>query len=623
MKKINKFLLLIIFFAFIFIPCNIKALDTGYDITSYDVNMNVNQDNSFDITETIDVNFNEARHGIIRKLPLSNNVKRSDGTYYSNRARVTDVSVDSQYETSSNGGYYSIKIGDSDRTITGAKEYVIKYKYTIYGNDKLSNKDELYYNIIGTQWDTTISNVTFTINMPKKFDSDSLGFSIGSYRESGYNTDLLKYTVNDKIIEGSYTGTLNSGEGINVRLELPDGYFVIPTKGGSYYLMFVIPIVLLIVSFLLWTLYGRDDVLVDPVTFYPPNGVNSLETGYLYKGKAENKDVTSLLIYLANKGYLSISETKSKGILSSKDTFEITKLKDYDGNNEFERTFFNGLFGSSSTVSMMDLYNKFYITTNSILRSINSKENKEKVFEKKSLISKAIIIALTVITYLIIVVPPILEYNPDELFLVTLFPIAGIIVVIVVILSNSDIFSKIFSLLMFGGGFIIMPLVIGLSDIVSYDGFYIASTIVGVLCMIIMIFFASIADKRTKYGSEMLGKLKGFKNFLETAEKEKLEALVSKNPSYFYDILPYTYVLGVSDKWIKKFEDINMEAPNWYSGYDTFNYMRFSDSFDHLMSTSASAMTSVPSSSSSGGGSGFSGGGFSGGGSGGGGGSSW
>ena len=50
----------------------------------------------------------------------------------------------------------------------------------------------------------------------------------------------------------------------------------------------------------------------------------------------------------------------------------------------------------------------------------------------------------------------------------------------------------------------------------------------------------------------------GFRNFLITAEKPKLEQLVSQNPSYFYDILPYTYALNISKTWIRKFEDIPM-----------------------------------------------------------------
>lgn len=36
-----------------------------------------------------------------------------------------------------------------------------------------------------------------------------------------------------------------------------------------------------------------------------------------------------------------------------------------------------------------------------------------------------------------------------------------------------------------------------------------------------------------------------------------------QDPTYFYDILPYTYVLGVSDKWIKQFETIGLQSPDW------------------------------------------------------------
>ena len=33
--------------------------------------------------------------------------------------------------------------------------------------------------------------------------------------------------------------------------------------------------------------------------------------------------------------------------------------------------------------------------------------------------------------------------------------------------------------------------------------------------------------------------------------------------NHCYDILPYTYVLDVSDVWIKKFETITLQAPSW------------------------------------------------------------
>ncbi len=140
-----------------------------------------------------------------------------------------------------------------------------------------------------------------------------------------------------------------------------------------------------------------------------------------------------------------------------------------------------------------------------------------------------------------------------------------------------------------------------------------------------MILLFKAMPKRTKYGNEMLGKIKGFKKFLETAEKQKLEAMVMENPTYFYDILPFTYVLGISNKWIEKFETISLQAPEWYDGYSSFSTASFGSFMNTTMQSVTSAMSSSPSSGSSGGSSsgGSSGGGSSGGGSGGGGGGSW
>ena len=153
------------------------------------------------------------------------------------------------------------------------------------------------------------------------------------------------------------------------------------------------------------------------------------------------------------------------------------------------------------------------------------------------------------------------------------------------------------------------------------DSMSFVAYIVGIICITVLMLFIKIMPKRTPFGNEMLGKLKGFRRFLETAEKPQLEALVNENPEYFYNILPYTYALGVSDVWVKQFETIAIQAPDWYVGigYSAFSMSEFSNFMDNTMKSAESAMSSSPSSD----GGGFSGGGSSGGGSGGGGGGSW
>ena len=122
-----------------------------YTIDKYDVNIVVNENNTFDVTEVITAYFRVPKHGIFRTIPLRNTVTRLDGTSSTNRAQVSNLRVDNEYTTSNELGSLKVKIGSANKTITGEKTYVIKYNYNI-GKDPVKNYDELYYNIIGTEW---------------------------------------------------------------------------------------------------------------------------------------------------------------------------------------------------------------------------------------------------------------------------------------------------------------------------------------------------------------------------------------------------------------------------------------------------------------------------------------
>ena len=640
--------------------------NSEYVLNSYDINIVVNENNTLNITEKIGAYFNIEKHGIFRKIPLKNEVKRLDGTTSKNRAQISNIKVSDNYSLSTENGYKVIKIGDANYTLTGQKDYTINYLYNL-GKDTGKEYDELYFNLIGNEWDTSISNITFTIVMPKEFDSSKLGFSSGIVGST--DSSKITYNVDGNVINGKYNGILNSGEALTVRLELPEGYFIGAglTSNPLIYIMFIIPILGLIIAFILWYKFGRDENVIETVEFYPPQGFNSLEIGFLYKGKADNQDVTSLLVYLANKGYIKISETEEKSLFSKSKGFKITKLKDYDGNNINEQIFLNGLFSkkktiifdfnkikeiknqakqngekisyseatmrynqlmdesdnnSIETVTSMDLYDNFYITMNKILSNINNKENKNKIFEKSTSGKSILVILLMIISILTVIAIPTMEYAGVGELGMTLFICAFYIPFFAVgIFAKIPLVFRIFWLgfTIFHSFFFFSTLPI--AEAITNDSIYLFGFIIGILCLIGMIVFFKLMPKRTQYGNEILGKLRGFKNFLETAEKEKLEAMVMQDPTYFYNILPFTYVLGVSDKWIKKFEAISLQAPSWYDSPNAFDIATFGSFMNSTMVSAQSAMSSSPSSDSGGGGS--SGGGSSGGGSGGGGGGSW
>lgn len=147
------------------------------------------------------------------------------------------------------------------------------------------------------------------------------------------------------------------------------------------------------------------------------------------------------------------------------------------------------------------------------------------------------------------------------------------------------------------------------------DIMYLVAYIIGIISVVVLILFIKLMSKRNKFGNEILGKIMGFRHFLEIAQKPQLEALVNENPEYFYNILPYTYALGVSKVWMSKFETIAIKAPDWYVGYSEFNMHDFNDFMDNTMQKIENDISASGGSSS--------GGSSSGGGSGGGGGGSW
>ena len=144
---------------------------------------------------------------------------------------------------------------------------------------------------------------------------------------------------------------------------------------------------------------------------------------------------------------------------------------------------------------------------------------------------------------------------------------------------------------------------------------------VGVVIIGIATALSGGEGKYSEQGAKKKGSTLGFKNFIKMCEVAQIKAFAEENPTYYFDVLPYAYVFGLSDVWIKKFEGLEVMPPEWatYNGsavtdFVVFNsiYNRFSVKAYNASSSAQTARINAYSSSSSSGG--FSGGGFSGGG---------
>lgn len=595
-----------------------------YTIEKYDINMIVNEDNTFDITETITTNFNVQKHGIIRTIPLKNEIVRLNGSTSKNRVKISNIQVNAPYTTNTENDNLNIKIGNANETLTGTKEYKIQYTYNI-GNDPIKNADELYYNLVGTKWDTTIKNVSFKITMPKDFDSSKLGFASGSYGST--ENSNITYLINGRIITGKYNGILQPGEGLTIRCELPENYFVKQKLKFTMmnYILFLLSILSVVISIILWLKNGKEEQIPEVVEFYPPDGFNSLEVAYLDHDRVYGRDVTSLLLYLANKGYLRIITTSIGDDIYT----QFEKLRDYDGNSIEERMFLDGLFPYGQTkVAEMDLEDSFYRVNDKISAYIH-KRYKNKVYDKSLQHNTIFMSLLSCFLYFIITLIPSISYGTVS-FMLSFFEMIGIWGFCMMCFKKNDTITVngkvkhsklrvIIMALFWLSMWTVIPFISFTLKSILFNTTYFINFIVGLICCVLIFLICSKFNTKTKYGSKMKHRIDGFKHFLITVEKEKLELMIQQDVNYYYNLLAYIYVLDISDIVAEKLDDLLIQNPSWYQCKERFTIHHM----DHMMHSMSDTMFSRPVSSSSSGGSSSFGGGSSGGGSGGGGGSSW
>ena len=604
MKKV----LLTFLLAFLFIsPCFAEK----FYIENYDVRINVSSSNIMSIEEIIDTDFTRSAHGIFRSIPAVNYVQRQDGTSYKNTARIQNVRINSSYSRSREGDNFVFKIGDKSRTVIGHKRYVIKYNYILSENAKKQN--EFYFNIIGNDWNTNIDKVNFEINLPKDFDKEKVGISIGKYGVAGFE-DRAIFNVYDKTITGSTTKMLAPHEGITVRVELPDNYFEKSSLSLASFNCMFIAVLLAILSLAVWAFFGKDNPTISIVSFAPPKGFDAPKTSTVFNENAGDDILPVLILDLASKGYIKIEE--QKGILPFDINYNIYKVKEYDKDNFEIREIFNAMFGPFNKTSTKDLAEsrKFSLAVVRYKEYLNRFKN--QIYEKDSISIKntavpflATVLSLGNLLFVCNSYDFILIFNVCSLFMALAF---------IFFISAFTCFNKVSNVVkrissMFTS--LIMSIVFFILMTIQ-TGYNVADDpVVFLICLIgFCVSFVCLKEmpKKSPAGQKILGQILGFKKFLETVEKHKLELIMKKKPNYCYSVIPYAFALNIGGDWINKIQSMTVR-PTWFVGeYNERNLRHFNNNFYHSVHP-----TKTGSISSHGGG------GFSGGGSGGGGGGSW
>ena len=580
------FLLSMFFVAcFLFTGCGemeiyLPAQDDGYTITNYSVDIIVHEDRSLTIEEKIDVYFEQGKqNGIYRYIPLEQTIG-----YYNQNGKLTQKNYVhkisnfeylSEYSTAGTTllesheqyGYMFYAMGDWGNTEDNCS-YAFRYDYEL-GDDRLSGMDVLYLNIIGTGWDTDIENVDFSITYfadiesITQSDDQIFEFYIGRYGEmNGDNAitssnERMSLFVEGNRVWGNVNG-LSYGEAVTIYQTFENGFFDVPRSFVFDYVLIGL-LVFAIIMFVIFFLKNKKrHLVVDVVEFAPPPGITPAQAGYIIDGQVHGQDISALLVYWASKGYVQIEEKENK--------LFVKKVRDLPQDAiEHEKIFFASVFKDEKAVDVSELGKMDVRIGNRVSKSI--KRKKATYFETRPRRNFFFMVMFAMALYFVQIIRMGIESHN---FLISFLKVLLLIVVglAFLVLPRIEInkfkykkwkyiLYKIINIAFVLAGLITIC-IIGEGYCDPFGTRFIFAVFV-----LMPYFIYPFLEQYTKEGASVLGRMRGLKRYIEVAEKDRLEMLVKDDPSVFYNVLPFAYVLGVSDVYMNKFKDIPLPPPQW------------------------------------------------------------
>ncbi len=374
MKQIIVFISILFFFLGFVTTAFAQSPLQGEHVRFFKENLWIQTDGSIKVEERIVYDFgSKERHGIFRDIPSVKTNK--EGKKYKmdiNVVSVVDENNEAYNYDLTKGDTLQIKIGDPDKTVSGEHIYIITY--IVKGAlTYFSDHDELYWNITGNDWEVPIAGISAQINMPTTVPSDQI--QVACYTGvPGSVAQECTTEVKGSMLQFEGKKILQGGEGFTVVAGFPKGIVSIvePTevKPFSSTILGKLTILALIIIMIFWYivlpvwlpirwwLKGRDPQSAEGVAtawFDPPKtksgrNLTPAETGTLVDEHASMKEISALIINLAQRGYLKIVEKGKKD-------YEFVKTKEYadDGSLQgFEQTFLKEIFSGKEVLRLKD-----------------------------------------------------------------------------------------------------------------------------------------------------------------------------------------------------------------------------------------------------------------------------
>ncbi|MDE7464310.1 MAG: DUF2207 domain-containing protein, partial [Clostridiales bacterium] len=475
------------------------------------------------------------------------------------------------------------RVGDEDKLFSPGQTLNCVVTYDYITPEHKYGPDVLAFMAVGQGWTCVSENVKVTMTFPAAPDfgaGDDYGVWV-----AGDKTSDVEWSNDGKTLTVK-AASLDAFEGIEMAYKMPDGTLK-DYNGTEYLWAIIIGIILLVLTLVFQLFVAKNKPLTPIVDYYPPRvgggdeddyfdppGTHKLkirrmlpvQMGKIIDDSCSGSDVTSLIFYWASNGFLSIEERDGNTYL--------IKEHELDSITAYEAKLFNRLFARAAVnadgkpeVSVESLSGSFgeYITD--CKTAVNAEYSGK--FYKSGF--NALSRAMTVLCALYGVLFAIFSTLRIGFFLLNLFGLVALIPAVLSAVIGNILAKHYYKLtknkrtaLVVGFTVLTVALSIASSLVIPFDTMGWPERIVFALCLGVSSAIAPFLIVRKPEYNEQLNAVLGFRDFLRDAEKDRLETMLAEDPQYYYNILPYANVLGVSSIWADKFKDMTIEPPTYY-----------------------------------------------------------
>ncbi|HQZ11798.1 MAG TPA: DUF2207 domain-containing protein [Devosia sp.] len=616
-------------------------------INAFTSNVELRADGTVDVTEIIEVNAEgiEIRRGIFRDIPTF--MINDDGSRLRSSLNVVEVQRDGRPEPyaveSIGAGFVRIRIGDSDVMLSrGKHQFTVHYTMTRMGRF-FEDHDELYWNATGNYWNFPILSSVTNVSLPKGAVIQNLAGYTGKTGSTERAVTITRTSDNTATFRTNRR--LAAGEGVTVAAAFQKGILTEPggIQQAQWWLSdhrdVVLPLLAVAIAFFYnlfaWVAVGRDPPkgTIIPL-FYPPKGFSPALVHYIHRMGWENNGwtaFTSAIFDLGVKGLVEIdnSEKKLKVTATGKQPAEPL--------SQGEQVLFDYIAAKGTLV--VDTTNGPTIDQKrGEFISAIERENREVYFRNNF----AYVVIGGFIAVALLLGMVMLDLLP-VLFLIIAF-VAGVFLGLLTGILRDFWKGNLLQKFMFVVWAVILVSNLGAGGFSFFSNVQLnTAAFAAVSIVAIGVLFGVLMRAPTVQGRKVMDQIDGFKMYLDTAEKNRLnfEGAPPMTVSRFEAILPYAIALKVEKPWSEHFDaELKRNAvqgvtgsvyqPGFYHGTDWASGRGgFSNTVAAATTGMAAAMVAAqPAAASSsgfsgGGGGGGGGGGSSGGGGGGGGGGGW